>query len=68
MTFNTILKPIHSLVCHPAKTAKDRKLIAKSNRIRRANGPEELRRKTKLIPSRPLQSRPFPKSNRRDAC
>lgn len=55
------LKPIHSLVCHPKKTALDRQQIAHSNRIRRKNGPVELRRKTKPIPSRkaPIPSRPF---------
>ena len=48
------LKPIHShpAPCHKAKTALDRKLIAKSNRIRRNANPET-RRKTK----NPIRSR-----------
>lgn len=45
------LKPIHRKDCHKKKTALDRKLIAKSNRILRANGPVELRKKRKTIPS-----------------
>lgn len=48
--------------CHAFKTARyDIPMQAKGKRIRRANGPEELRRRTKSIPSRPMQSRPFPK-------
>lgn len=54
--------PIHRNPCHKQKTALDRKLIAKSNRIRRAQGPIELRRKTKPI-MRPAKTtwakRPF---------
>ncbi len=56
------LAPIHRDPCHREKTAMDRRLIAKSNRIRRENGPPELRRKTKPIQSRGFgeQSRPVP--------
>lgn len=56
--------PIHVEPCHKIKTAIDRKLIAKSNRVRRAHGPVEGRRKTKHpIRSRKAQwpKRPFPK-------
>jgi hypothetical protein len=55
--------PIHRKPCHKEKTAKDIKLIAKSNRIRRANGPEELRRKTRhpIKGRKEIPSRPFPK-------
>lgn len=45
------LAPAHK-DCHRQKTKSDVKAIAKSNRIRRKNGPIELRRKTKPIPSR----------------
>lgn len=60
------LAPIHSHpdTCHKIKTAADRKIIAKSNRIRRSNGPAEDRRKTKHpIRSRKAQwpRRAFPK-------
>ncbi len=56
------LKPIHShpAPCHKAKTALDRKLIAKSNRIRRAADPETRRKTKHPIRSNPkIQSRPF---------
>lgn len=52
--------PIHRRPCHKTKTAADRKLISKSNRIRRANGPPELRKR----PKRKLQSRGFDKGHR----
>lgn len=45
------LRPIHTDPCHKAKSALDIKMISKSNRIRRANGPAELRKKRKAIPS-----------------
>lgn len=57
------LKPAHP-ECHREKSKMDVKLIAKSNRIRRKFGPVEDRRKTKLIPSRPLQSRPFERKSK----
>lgn len=44
------LSPAHK-DCHREKSKADVKLIAKSNRIRRANGPVELRKKRKAIPS-----------------
>lgn len=49
------------VVCHKIDTRKVAGLIGKSNRIRRRNGPPELRRKTKTIPARkdPWPSRPF---------
>lgn len=53
------LAPAHK-DCHRAKTKSDVKAIAKSNRIRRANGPVEGRKKRKAIPSRPFQSRRKP--------
>lgn len=37
------LAPIHRKGCHPKKTALDRKLIAKSNRLQRAADPETRR-------------------------
>lgn len=44
----TNLAPIHAhpAKCHKIKTKRDAALIAKSNRIRRSNGPPDLRRKT----------------------
>lgn len=48
------LAPAHK-ECHKTKTKQDVAMIAKSNRIRRANGPVELRKKRKPIPSRPFQ-------------
>lgn len=45
------LAPAHKL-CHMEKTKSDRKAIAKSNRIRRSNGPVELRKVKHPIPSR----------------
>lgn len=49
------LRPAHP-DCHRAKSKADVKLIAKSNRIRRANGPvEQRKRKT------PIRTRGFPK-------
>jgi len=60
--------PIHRDPCHRDKTRRDVAAIAKSNRIRRANGPIELRKKRKKIvgrtnfhKGRKLQSRPFQK-------
>lgn len=43
-------KPIHRHPCHKIKTALDRKLIAKGNRIIRERGPVEQRRKRTSIP------------------
>jgi|JI10StandDraft_1071094.scaffolds.fasta_scaffold1727477_1 hypothetical protein len=64
-------KPIHRLPCHKIKTAIDRKLIAKSNRIRRRHGldPDTRKHKPRPIRSAPFRhgpkqripSRPFPK-------
>lgn len=48
-------KPIHRRPCHVIKTARDRKLIAKSNRLIRKHGPVEYRRKPKGIPNRGFQ-------------
>jgi 5-methylcytosine-specific restriction endonuclease McrA len=60
--------PIHRVPCHKEKTAKDIAAIAKSNRIRRAAGPVELRKKKTPIKGRStfpkgrgIPSRPFPK-------
>lgn len=61
------LKPIHRKDCHKKKTALDRKLIAKSNRIIRQANPET-RKKRKAIPSpanHKWASRPFA-SRRKD--
>ncbi len=61
------LAPAHK-DCHLAKTKQDVAMIAKSNRIRRSNGPVELRKKRKAIPSpanHKWPSRPF-KSRRKD--
>lgn len=57
------LKPIHKRPCHVEKTANDRKLIAKSNRIRRNADPETRRTTRHPIRNsgRPIQSRPFPR-------
>lgn len=57
------LKPIHRKVCHTKKTALDRKLIAKSNRIRRQADPETRRTTRHPIKSRKAQwpKRPFQK-------
>lgn len=63
-------RPIHRHGCHKAKTALDRKIIAKSNRIRRENGPVDERRKRTAIPKpkkanwptgQKIASRGFPK-------
>ncbi len=55
-------RPIHRLPCHKAKTALDRKLIAKGNRIRKKiSGLDPVTRK----PRRKLQSAPFQKSDRK---
>lgn len=62
-------RPIHRHPCHKIKSRQDRKLIAKSNRIRRANGPVEDRRQTRhpirgrgfQQGYRPIPSRKFPK-------
>lgn len=60
----------HPAACHKQKTAQDKHLIAQSNRIRRANGPVEERKKSRNPlksqgfqkgKSRPIPSRPFPK-------
>lgn len=45
------LAPAHK-DCHREKSKQDVAMIAKSNRIRRALGPMELRKKRKAIPSR----------------
>ena len=57
------LKPIHRRPCHKEKTANDRRLIAKSNRIRRQANPETRRHTRNPIRSRKAQwpSRPFQK-------
>lgn len=60
------LAPIHAhpKPCHKIKSRLDKAMIAKSNRIRRSNGPAEDRRKTKHpIRSRKAQwpKRSFPK-------
>ena len=62
--------PIHRHPCHRKKTAQDRKLIAKSNRIRRRHGldPDKRKPRPKLKsrgfwkggPKRKIASRPFP--------
>lgn len=54
------LRPIHTDPCHKAKSALDIKMIAKSNRIIRKNGPVELRKIKKKIPSRPFNRKPKP--------
>lgn len=61
------LRPIHRHPCHNLKSKADKALIAKSNRIRRENGPAEQRKKKRPIPGRPFRqghqsipSRPFP--------
>lgn len=43
------LAPAHK-DCHKAKSKRDVAMIAKSNRIRRASGPIELRKQRKKIP------------------
>lgn len=54
-------KPIHRLPCHKAKTALDRKLIAKSNRIRKKiSGLDPITRK----PKQPIRSRGFQQGSR----
>jgi 5-methylcytosine-specific restriction endonuclease McrA len=66
-------RPLHT-ACHLEKTALDRKVIAKSNSVRRRHGPVEVRTKPKRkFPSRgfqkghkPIQSRPFPKRGRKN--
>ena len=55
------LAPVHRGECHKTKTALDRKLIAKSNRIRRKNGPVEGRKKTATIKAR---ANPWPKGRK----
>lgn len=66
-------KPIHRNPCHKAKTARDRRLIAKSNRIRKKHGLDPVTRRPKPPirspgfqkgPKRTIQSAPFPKSKR----
>lgn len=68
------LAPIHAhpAPCHKQKTKRDIALIAKSNRVRRANGPAEERRVKTTIKSRgfqqgqsrPMPSRPFPRKQK----
>lgn len=57
--------PIHRRPCHKVKTAADIKAIAKSNRIRRANGPIEQRKKKQPIRTRGFRQdgpkKPWPK-------
>jgi hypothetical protein len=65
------LAPIHAhpMPCHKIKSRRDKAMIAKSNRIRRAAGPVEDRRDAKhpirsrgfQQGARPMVSRPFPK-------
>lgn len=50
--------PIHRGTCHKAKTAQDRKVIAKSNRIRQRHGLDPVKRK----PKPQMKSRPFAKN------
>lgn len=57
------LAPAHK-DCHREKTKLDVAMIAKSNRIRRANGPVEMRKKRKAIPSRPFPKRKIEWSKR----
>lgn len=65
--------PIHRGACHKAKTARDRKDIAKSNRIRQKHGLDPRRRRQRKpivsrkdwpAESRPIPTRPFPKRER----
>jgi 5-methylcytosine-specific restriction protein A len=52
-------KPIHRRPCHKEKTAEDRRLIAKGNRIRKKiSGLDPVRRK----PPKPIRSRGFDKT------
>lgn len=53
--------PIHRGECHKQKTRQDRKAIAKSNRLRRANGPVEQRRQ----PRQKIQTRGFQQGGRK---
>ena len=47
------LRPIHRNVCHPAKTALDRRMITKSNHVRAKHGTDGTPPKTKKkIPQR----------------
>lgn len=55
-------RPIHANPCHKIKTAQDRKLIAKGNRIRRSNGFDPDKRKHK---AKPIAGRGFDKSKSR---
>lgn len=63
------LAPIHKVPCHVAKTAFDRKLIAKSNRLRKSNGLDPITRKARPAMKgrafakghQTIPSRPFPK-------
>lgn len=54
------LRPIHRKACHPAKTKADRRLIAKSNHVRRFHGidPDERKWKSPKMKSRPFQKGP----------
>lgn len=53
------LRPAHK-PCHRQKSKADRRLIAKGNRLRRANGPVEDRRKPKVK----MRSRTFAKGRK----
>lgn len=56
------LAPIHAhpMKCHKIKTKRDRALIARSNRIRRASGPVEERKQ----PKHPIRTRGFQQGHR----
>lgn len=54
-------RPIHAAPCHKAKTAADRKLIAKSNHVRRFHGVDPDNRK----PKPKMKSRGLPKGAKR---
>lgn len=55
------LRPIHRGDCHKKKTALDKKLIAKSNRIRKKHGVDPVTKKTK---PKPIRSAGFQKGHR----
>lgn len=54
-------RPIHRRPCHKTKTAQDRRLIAKGNRLIRKHGPIESRRKPKVK----IKSRSFSQTLRK---
>lgn len=54
-------RPIHRRPCHVLKTKADRRMIAKSNHVRRHHGVTEDTRKHKPVK---MRSRPFPKIKR----